>query len=83
MKLNKEQKLQLQELKNHPWYKILEMIEKEATGNLWELLLTANLEDEKNLEIIKKNQQYMKARRDFFHNIETHIKEIYSPEIEY
>lgn len=79
MKLSKDQKEELRALKNHPWFKILELIEKEAKNDLWELLLKADLTKEDQLEVLKKNQLYMKAREDFLQNIDRHLQESYSP----
>lgn len=79
MKLNSDQKEELRALKNHSWFKILELIEKEAKNDLWELLLKADLTKEDQLEVLKKNQLYMKAREDFLQNIDRHLQESYSP----
>ena len=79
MKLDKDQKEDLKSLKNHPWFKVLELIEKQAKNDLWELLLKADLTKDDQLEVLKKNQLYMKAREDFLQNIDRHIQESYSP----
>ena len=81
MKLTKDEIESLKSFKNHPWYKILEKIENKASIDLWNLLLSWDLTDEKILDVIKKNQVYHKARKDFFENVESHIKEIYNPNI--
>jgi len=81
MKITKEEKELLKELKNHPWFKILEKIEDEAINNLWKFLLNSDLNNEKDIEVIKKNQIYVKARRDFMKNIDNHLKEIYTPNV--
>lgn len=81
MELTKQDIEYLKALKDHPWYKVLERLENEATINLWKLLLSWNLEDQANLDIIKRNQIYHTARKDFFKNIEKHIREIYTPDI--
>lgn len=79
--LTKDEIGYLKSLKDYPWYKVLEKIERQASIDLWQLLLKWDLNDEKILEVIKRNQLYAKARTDFFENIETHIREIYSPDI--
>lgn len=81
MQLTKDEIESLKSLKNHPWYKVLEKIEFQATVDLWNLLLKGNLNDEKQIEIIKTNQLYHKARQWFFENVEKHIIEIYNPNI--
>jgi len=81
MKLTKDQKRSLEQLKNHEGYKVLELIEKEAREDLWAFLLTSDLNNKEDLEIIQKNQLYVKARKDFLENINTHVQEIYTPEV--
>jgi hypothetical protein len=81
MILTKSDKEYLKWLTSHPWYKILERIETQASNDLWELLLSGDLEDTAVLDMIKKNQLYAKARKDFFSNITTHIAGIYTPNI--
>jgi len=68
-------------LKKHPWYTVLKKIEQEARTKVWDYILQANLSDKKQLEIIKENQIYVKARKDFLENIENHSAEIYEPKL--
>ena len=65
MKLTKEELNQLKEMRETQWFKILERIEKEERQKLWEMLLTADLNDENQMKIIRENQIYVKARQDF------------------
>lgn len=65
MKLTKEEINQLKELRQHPWFKILERIEEEERRKLWEMLITAKLDDEEQMKILRENQIYAKARKDF------------------
>ena len=81
MILTTDQLESLKQIKKHPWYKVLELIEETASNNLWNLLLEADLTKEENLKIVKDNQLYIKARRDFLQNIEKHLKEIYTPSL--
>ena len=64
MQLTKDQKVSLQQLKKHEWYNVLKTIEDEAKRELWEFLLTSDLTDPKHIEMITKNQLYIKARTE-------------------
>jgi len=79
MILTEEQKQELKNLKQHPWFKILEMIELEASRDLGKILSIANLDDENVLKTIKKNQIYMTARQDLLQNVDNHLQSIYTP----
>lgn len=79
MELTKEQKRDLQNLKIHPWYKILEMIEEDTANELGKMLLKDDLTNEDNLNKIKRAQIYMTARGDFLRNTEKHLREMYVP----
>jgi hypothetical protein len=82
MQLTKDQKEYLQSLKVHPWFKVLEMIEQDALSELWKyVLLNSDLSNEEHLKVLKTNQIYCKARKDFLQNIENHLTEIYSPDL--
>ena len=65
MKLTKQELNQLKEMRESAGWKILERIEEEERQKLWEMLLTADLSDENQMKIIRENQIYTKARRDF------------------
>ena len=65
MKLTKEELNQLKEMRESAGWKILERIEEEERRKLWEMLLTADLNDENQMKIIRENQIYVKARQDF------------------
>lgn len=65
MKLTKEELNQLKEMRESAGWKILERIEEEERRKLWEMLLTADLNDENQMKIIRENQIYAKARQDF------------------
>jgi hypothetical protein len=81
MQLTKEQRAELSALKKHPWYATLLRIEEEAMNNLGRLVLTWDLDNPQVLEVVKKNKIYAKARQDFFANIESHLMEVYTPEV--
>lgn len=78
--LTSEQKEDLKNLKRQPWFKILEMIHEQVTYDLGKKLLNCSL-NEKDIEIIKRNQDYLKAREDFFNDIEKHLNSVYTPKI--
>lgn len=65
MKLTKQELNYLKEMRETQWFKILEKIEEEERRKLWEMLLTADLSDENQMKIIRENQIYAKARKDF------------------
>lgn len=77
MKLTTEQKAELKQLKNMPWWKVLEAIEKEANDELFWRLATFDIDNEQDRLTIKKWQTYAQARKDFFNNTESHLKEAY------
>lgn len=79
MKLKKEEKEYLKSLVEHPWFAVWERIEEEARNRLWQSILNADLSDEKQLNTIRENQIYVKARADFLNNIKTYKTEIYNP----
>ena len=79
MRLNEDQKEQLRSLVNHPWFRIWEMIEEDARNKLWQKLLEVDLNNSDHLKIIKENQTYVKARKDFMINIKTNMSKIYNP----
>lgn len=81
MNLTKEQKSLLSSLKESQGWATLVALEKEALDNLGRLCLNGDLEDPKVLEVIKKNKVYAKARADFLHNTESHLQEIYTPQV--
>jgi len=79
MILTKEQKEDLKQLKKMPWFKVLELIEKEANDELFWRLATFDIDDEKDRNTIKQWQIYQRARTDFFNNTESYLREIYEP----
>lgn len=76
MILNEDDKRQLKELKKHPWFKILERLEQEASNILFKHLSNFDLSNPESIKIIQKEQIYQKARNDFIYNTEDHLKEI-------
>jgi len=81
MKLTDKQKEDLTWLTKHPWFKVLELIEEEQKIKLGNKILDVDLDDDKNKDFIKKQQIYIKARRDFLSNVSKHLKETYIPTI--
>jgi len=77
MKLNKDQKRSLEQFKEHPWFKVLKVIEKEAKTELFERLSKFDVDNEKDREVIKKWQVYQNARDDFFQNTDKHLREVF------
>lgn len=65
MKLTQQQLADLKALEQMPWFKVLVEIEKEARIKLWNDFLDMDLSNEDNLKILRENQIYIKARKDF------------------
>jgi len=76
IQLTAQDREDLKLLKNHPWFRVLEKIEVDASISLGNALQTMDLENVENIAIIKKNQLYSKARKDFLWNIDAHLSEI-------
>lgn len=81
MILNEEQKRDLENLKNTPWYKVLLEIEKEARNELFARLSEYDLDNQDNIQNIKEWQIYANARKDFIQNIEGHLKKVFVPKM--
>lgn len=79
-KLTKEEVELLKAFKNSPYYSLLKKIEEEEIAKLGIRLLSANLDDKNELEIIRRNQIYVEARKDFFNNVDKKTREISNPE---
>lgn len=79
MKLNKDQKETLKWLVNHPGFPILELLVEDAETKLWKALLETDLTDTKNLDIIKRNQLFVQARRTFLDSIKTNTRDVVNP----
>lgn len=77
MQLNKEQKEDLENLKNHPGWKVLLSVQEEADTTLFKKLSEWDLSVEKNIETLKEWQIYKNARNDFFQDTEKHLRKIY------
>lgn len=80
MQLTNEQKEDLKQLLESRWYKVLLLIEEQATNDLWRKLLASKLTEE-DIEVIKKNQIYMTARQDFLRDTQKHLNTIYTPKV--
>lgn len=65
MKLTPQQITDLKALETMPWFKVLQEIEQEERVKLWEMMMSWDLSDEAQLKVIRENQIYVKARRDF------------------
>ena len=79
MILTPEQKRDLENLKDSAWYKVLKLIEKESNDELYERLSTFDIDNEEDKKTIKRFQIYKKAREDFFNNIDSYLREVYTP----
>lgn len=79
-KLTKEEVELLKAFKNSPYYSLLKKIEEEEIAKLGIRLLSANLDDKNELEIIRRNQIYVEARKDFFSSVDKKTREISNPE---
>jgi len=80
--LNKEQKSLLQWLIKHPAWSLVKELEEESLNDLWRSLLSVNITDEKQLEIIKNKQIYATARKDFIKSIENKTVDIFWSDID-
>lgn len=77
MILNDLEKKDLENLKLHPWFKILEKIEREKRVELWEYLITLDLTKEENIKMITNYKIYAEARQDFLDNVSNHLAKDY------
>ena len=80
MKLTQTQKDDLEMLMRHQGWKVLELIHEECEKQLWTKLASANLSDEADLDVIRKNQIYSEARKQFFRDTEKHVQNVFVPE---
>ena len=72
MKLTQQQLADLKALEIMPWFKVLQEIEQEERIKLWELMMSWDLNDENQLKVIRENQIYVKARKDFLNTYKRH-----------
>jgi len=79
LKLSKDQKEALKSLVNHPWWDVLELLVEDSEVKLWKALLSTDLTDTKNLDVIKKNQIFVEARRTFINNVKKHSRDVINP----
>ena len=82
MKLTKEEKELIKAIIWHPWWAIVKKLEEESKAKLWIALLDVDLSNTEHLELIKRNQIYMKARKDFVENIEKNNIEVFSNDMQ-
>lgn len=80
IKLTTEEKDILRAFTKSDAFRILKKVEDDAMKELSGTLMIGDLSDPEVLEIIKKNQIYMNARRDFFSNTEKHVSDIVMPQ---
>lgn len=81
MSLTEKEIEALKSLKKHPWYLVLQKLEQEARQKVWDYILNADLTNKEQLNIIKENQIYVKARKDFLENVDKYTAEIYEPKL--
>ena len=79
--LTKDQKDLIKWLTNHPGWIIVKNLEEEAMNKLWKAMLSSDLWNETHLNILRENQIYVKARKDFLQNIENNTLEVYENEL--
>ncbi len=79
--MNKDQLESLKSLLKHPGWAVVEELEERERARLSEKLWTANLDDPQELAIVRSNQIYIKARKDFILNVKANTGEIYTPDI--
>lgn len=68
--LNKDQKNLLEWLIKHPGWKLIKEIEEEYLNDLWRQLLSINVKNEKDLDVLRDKQIYATARKEFILSIE-------------
>jgi len=81
MELTKDQITALKGMKQHPWYKVLELLQEDITNRLWKTLLSVDLKDEKTIKILEENQIYVQAMRTFLKETDKFVQEVYSPDL--
>jgi hypothetical protein len=79
--MTKDQIDLIKSLTNHPWWTIIKQLEQEAMNKLWQSMLKVDLNNEEHLKVLRENQIYVKARKDFLENIEKQTLDIYENEI--
>jgi len=79
--LNQDEKMALESMMKHPGFAVLKKIENEESVRLGKILQAVDLDDPKQLELLKRNQIYAKAREDFLLNAESHVSSVIEPEI--
>lgn len=80
--LTKDQKENLKSLIMHPGWQLVKKLELEAREALWTQFENADITDDKVAKILRENQLYMKARKDFVLAIENQTMDIFAPNIE-
>lgn len=76
MVLSEEDRVNLVNLTKHPWYKVLEKIEKEFTDEYLWAYKHIDLDNEKAIWILKELQIYTKWREEFFRETEKYVQTI-------
>ena len=79
--MTKDQIELVKSLTKHPWWTILKNLEQEAMNKLWQSMAVADLSNEWHLKLLRENQIYVKARKDFLNNIEKQTLDVYENEI--
>lgn len=79
--LNKDQKEAIKSLVQHPWWKVVELINETDLNELGRNLLNADLTNLETIKIIQENQIYTKARNDFVRSIRDNTASYYNPKI--
>ena len=79
--MTKDQIDLIKSLTNHPGWTIIKQLEQESMNKLWQSMLKVDLNNEWHLKILRENQIYVKARKDFLENIEKQTLDIYENEI--
>lgn len=81
MILTEQEKKQIEETKNTTGWAIIKKLEEEASMRLFSSIASVDLDNKENINYIKTQQIYSKARKDFFENIEAHLTRAYEPEL--
>jgi len=79
--LSKDEKEKIKSLTQHPWWEVAKKISEQDLINLGKLIWDSDLDDDNVKKIIKENQTYVKARKDFIESIESNNVDFYVPKL--
>lgn len=74
--LTNDQKDDLEQLFKHRWFKVLEQLAEEFENSVLKRLKNIDLDNEKEIQILWKNQNYLRWVNDFMNTIKTKTNKI-------